>query len=97
MTRPKRDPRDTLAGTFLILCGLGFTLAGGGCTVGWVSFLYPILGPDSGVLGSDSGFVLMTGLFWLLVSIMCAGVGVLAIQHGLRRLRGGAKEDADEP
>jgi hypothetical protein len=88
MNRPSRDPGDGLAGTFLILFGLAFTLAGGACTVGWVSFLYPIL--DS---GSD---VVLVGLFWLLVSIICAGVGVLSIEHGIRRLRVRAKDDADD-
>lgn len=94
MTRPRRDPRDTLAGTFLILCGLGFTLAGGGCTVLWVSFLYPILKSDWGPTPDPWSLL---GLFWLLVSIMCAGFGVLSVQHGIRRLRAGGKDEADEP
>jgi hypothetical protein len=88
MNPRNRDPRDILAGIFLILFGLGFTLAGGGCTVAWVAFLY-------GALASESPLAAI-GLFWLLVSIICAGVGALSIEHGIRRLRIAAKDDDAE-
>lgn len=92
MNRPSRDPRAMLAGTFLILFGLAFTLAGGACTVAWLSTLY-------WAWGVDSGFTAL-GLIWLLVAIVCAGMGVLAIQRGVRslgRARGGDQGEADDP
>ena len=78
MNHPRRDPRDTLAGTFLILFGLAFTLAGGACSVVWVSFLYNGWGT---YVDAD-----LFGILWLLVAIVCAGLGVLAIERGIRGL-----------
>jgi hypothetical protein len=74
--RPSRG--DILAGTFLILFGLAFALAGG--TIGWVVMFY-----QAGAYGEGFGGF---GEIMLLVSIFAAGFGMLAVEHGVRRIRG---------
>jgi hypothetical protein len=76
--RPSRG--DILAGTFPILFGLAFALAGGACTIGWVVMFY-----QAGAYGEGFGGF---GEIMLLVSIFTAGFGVLAAEQGVRRIRG---------
>jgi len=80
MTRPPRDPGDILAGTFLILFGLTLALAGGACSVAWVSFLFGNGAIESGLAAY--------GLFWLFVAIVCARLGILAVEGGIRSIWG---------
>ena len=66
---------DILIGTFVLLFGACFVLAGGACTIMWVGALFQG--------GSDPFSLVM-----LLVSLACVALGVFILYHGLRIARG---------
>jgi hypothetical protein len=66
---------DILIGTFVILFGLCFVLAGGVCATMWV-----------GELSSTGGGGM--GLVMLLVSLACVAFGLFILYHGQRIARG---------
>jgi len=70
---------DILIGTFVILFGACFVLAGGACTIMWVSMMFP----GGGGYGADGFAVVM-----LIVSLGCIAFGVFILYHGLRIARG---------
>ena len=79
---------QVLAGFLLILFGLCLFLVGGGCTILWVTILLS----ESGLNGSEG-----PGL--VLISLIAAGAGIVAIWQGVKMLRwkkvdGGAAADA---
>ena len=76
MSRPSRDPGNVLAGVFLILFGLSVVLAGGACSIVWVSFLYN----DWAYRDEFDTF----SLAMLLVAIVSAGLGALCVERGIR-------------
>ena len=67
---------QVLAGFLLILFGLCLFLVGGGCTILWVT----ILMSESGLNGSEG-----PGL--VLISLVAAGAGIVAIWQGVKMLR----------
>ena len=79
---------QVLAGFLLILFGACLFLVGGGCTILWVTILLS----ESGLNGSEG-----PGL--VLISLIAAGAGIVAIWQGVKMLRwkkvdGGAAADA---
>jgi hypothetical protein len=76
---PGSGPGAIFAGAFLILFGLGIVLAGGACTVMWVSLLY-----TGWAYGGGPGTF---GFAMLLVAIVNAGLGAFCMERGIRVLR----------
>jgi len=66
------NPGAVLIGIFLIMCGLGVTLLGGGCTIMWLGQL--------GDMFRDGGL----GLFLLAVSLATLVAGLSTIWLGIK-------------
>lgn len=74
------NPGAILLGIFLIMCGLGITLLGGGCTIMWLGQL--------GTLSGDGGL----GLLLLAASLAALVTGLSAIWLGIRMFRGDRRD-----
>ncbi|HVQ08074.1 MAG TPA: hypothetical protein VMS43_06530 [Allosphingosinicella sp.] len=75
------SPGAILLGIFLIMCGLGVTLLGGGCTIMWLAEITSIF--------SGGG----AGLFFFALSLATLIAGLSTIWLGIKMFGSGDRRD----